>query len=483
MKYSTKSKIVILFLLLCLATLLRLINLGELDIGGDESFSVYIAQLTPSQIIAYLSTGDNPPLWELILHYWIKLFGIGEFSVRVPSLIFNVLTIIPIYLIGEKFISKYSGIFASLFFIFSNLSIFMAHESRIYSLLAFLTTLSVYFFLKSFSSKSKFLLGLTLTNVIILYSHYLGYWIIITEALLYFGFMLKYKKLSKPFLFHLSIIFLCFIPQLPILYQRFMDSGVNGTWIAKSTGIDTLYNMLWKFSNAPLVTVIVIIIFSFSLFKYIYKKGNNSYALRIQFLTWFPLLISFILSFKVGFFIEKYFYFISPLFYLSLSLSISFLLQKYSKIKYSTLIVFCLLMIFTFKISTKESRISGYHKNISNIASKINNKTNINTSFLISPSWFDKQIVYYLDPKLFSSYFLEYDQPSVFNKPLNLQNIKFINAYNHYNIPETKNIIYIDKDYNEGPNSIIDKIKASHYILTEISEISDVKFMIFTKSN
>ena len=47
------------------------------DIGNDECFSLYYAQFSPIDIIHTILQGDNQPLWELLLHYWILAFGIG----------------------------------------------------------------------------------------------------------------------------------------------------------------------------------------------------------------------------------------------------------------------------------------------------------------------------------------------------------------------------------------------------------------------
>ena len=61
----------IIFSLTIIAFFIKVINLDASSLGADECFSVYSAQLPPLDIITWLNTGDNPPLWELILHYWI----------------------------------------------------------------------------------------------------------------------------------------------------------------------------------------------------------------------------------------------------------------------------------------------------------------------------------------------------------------------------------------------------------------------------
>ena len=146
-RISNKQKTLIeCLLLLVLATTLRSLFIGKTDLGVDESFTLYMAQLSIPDIVKILCDGDNPPLWEILLHGWIKLFGISETAIRSLSLIFNVLTVIPIYFIGEKHLHRFAGIAAAICYCCSNFSIFMAHECRVYSLIGFTAACSAWLF-------------------------------------------------------------------------------------------------------------------------------------------------------------------------------------------------------------------------------------------------------------------------------------------------------------------------------------------------
>jgi len=134
-------------------------------------------------IIRLLAEGNNPPLYEILLHFWIKLFGISEFSVRFPSLLFSGVTVFFIYQIGRKFLTNHIAILASVIFIFSNYQIELTHEARVYALLGLLTAAAMFYFMDILqrcilnpTHKIPFhaIIRLAIVNAMLGYAHYFG---------------------------------------------------------------------------------------------------------------------------------------------------------------------------------------------------------------------------------------------------------------------------------------------------------------------
>ena len=399
---SRRQMFIECLVLLAVAAALRVWFVGKTDLGGDESFTLYMSLQSVPDLVRMLCQGDNPPLWELLLHFWVKIFGISEVAIRSLSLIFSVLTVIPIYLAGENYFHRIVGIATSLCYCFSTFSIYMAHECRVYSLLGFCAASSVFLFISLVKTPktSKFIL-LTLVNLMLMYGHYLSVWIIVMEFIIALGIKPIRKRIWKPYLIHAAALILLFAPMFPVLFTRFFDSGIHGTWIAKTTSPEALYDFLWRMCNVPVTTVLAIGILIAALIKLIIgiiqKRFSFSNVTLLSLLWIVPLLASFVLSYFTGFFLDRYFYFLFPIFYLSMATFCIYLFPKRKAIGLSLMGVFALAMAVSCSPDSSTKRFSGWHSDIQPIAQQLVEAKENGHALVILPEYFDKQFTYYLD--------------------------------------------------------------------------------------
>lgn len=138
-----------LFLLIFIVGLgLRIYDLGSESIWYDEAISVAVAKLDLLAQIqwSFVQNDNNPPLYYEILHFWIAIFGDSEFASRLPSAILGSFSIIAIYSVGRLLFNKNVGLLAALILATSVFHIKYSQEARAYSLLAFLSLVSYYFY-------------------------------------------------------------------------------------------------------------------------------------------------------------------------------------------------------------------------------------------------------------------------------------------------------------------------------------------------
>jgi len=86
--YINKYKYFIAFGLFIAYLCLTLYKLGDNSLWYDECFSIDWANDSIKEILDYSLLHDtNPPLYLIILHFWLKWFGDSEFVLRSLSAI------------------------------------------------------------------------------------------------------------------------------------------------------------------------------------------------------------------------------------------------------------------------------------------------------------------------------------------------------------------------------------------------------------
>lgn len=87
-------------LVLALAVLLRFVTRSDLWL--DEAMSVNVARLPLGRFHSALRHDGSPPLYYLLLHGWIRLFGTGDLAVRSLSGVIGVATLPVAWLCGRR---------------------------------------------------------------------------------------------------------------------------------------------------------------------------------------------------------------------------------------------------------------------------------------------------------------------------------------------------------------------------------------------
>jgi len=227
-KIPTPFLVAVLFVL---SFCVRVLHITSTDITGDEPFSIFMAQADISAIIKHLSTGNNPPLYEILLHYYMLCFGDSDFILRLLPTSLSALTVIPIFLIGERFFNRKVALVACFLFIFSIFHIRFAHEIRVYSLFCLATAWTLYFFLSITRRPTKSLawVGLCLCNVILLYSHFTSFYLLLVQGIGFALFIpIAHWKRASVLVLATGILY---APYAAIFLSRLDDVASNGTWV------------------------------------------------------------------------------------------------------------------------------------------------------------------------------------------------------------------------------------------------------------
>ncbi len=101
----------------------------------DESYSyLFFASRPLYVILSYYQAPNNHILYNVFMHGTIELFGASAWAVRLPALIFGVLTIPLTYLLGRRVLNIQTGLFAATLVTASHWMIRYSTQGRGYSL-------------------------------------------------------------------------------------------------------------------------------------------------------------------------------------------------------------------------------------------------------------------------------------------------------------------------------------------------------------
>ena len=124
---------------------LRVLLLAKNGMWLDETVSVWLADHSLPDMLHWIVKIDpHPPLYYLLLHYWIALKGDTPYYARLLSALFGAGTIPMVYLIGKRMSGAMTGLAAAVFLAFSPYNIYFAQEARMYTFLTFNASVAIY---------------------------------------------------------------------------------------------------------------------------------------------------------------------------------------------------------------------------------------------------------------------------------------------------------------------------------------------------
>ena len=177
----------------------------------------------------------KPPLHPQVIAIFYKIFGINELSVRLPSLIFGIMSLVIIYLISKNIFPKNNFIpLVSIILISSSNNFsFLTSQGIAETMLLFFNLLSIYLTLKN-----KIILTGFFVSVAFMIKSFATFWIF---PLI---FLILYQNNKKDFISKiwklLVIFFLVCLPWHILMYINFGNNFINGYFnanlIQRATG-------------------------------------------------------------------------------------------------------------------------------------------------------------------------------------------------------------------------------------------------------
>jgi len=298
--------------IMLLYIVLRLWGLTDACFWFDEIFSIHAAEHSWSGLVPFVAKDlIHPPLFYFLLKLWITLGGEGQFWLRLFPVVFAVLALVPFWLLCRELklrlvtVAVAFGLFAV-----NGALIKYAQEVRMYSLLLFLSLTSIWLFSRFFFRGKSFWV-LVIANVLLVYSHYFGWFVVAAEVT---AILIAQRIKLLQILLMAGAVAASFAPWLFALFH-FAEPGSsvrqNIGWMPRP-GIGSLFELVFDLVDPfysqqstidPtanfIIAVPMIIIIAGALAVYLLRFGREENRDRIFFLLGLcvvPLLLAFVLS-------------------------------------------------------------------------------------------------------------------------------------------------------------------------------------------
>ena len=260
---------------------LRLYALGSESLWWDEVYAISrMAHPGPLEIIRLSSTDNNPPLFYLLLHYWMPLAGDSAFSVRLPSAIAGALTVLVMYRIGTLLFDRSAGLLAALVLALSAYHLRYAQEARAYGLMVFLTLLSFYFFVRLIKDGgSRYTsIGYVICTALLMYTHFYGVFFVAAQII----YVLVSRENLRRWIVLGVALLLLYVPWVVLLAITVLSpegawrSGT--TWIPDPTLLDVT-QIFQAYSGSVPLTTLYALLAGYGLFNMIRGDRSATYLL------------------------------------------------------------------------------------------------------------------------------------------------------------------------------------------------------------
>ncbi len=199
---------------LLLGLVLRLIHAGGRSLRFEEGLIARIVQEDIRGVIIASTQNSTPYIYNLLVHFFVSLFGSGPFVLTLVSIISGTLLIWVTYEFGKRYVSPKIALTAAYLVALSPFLIYYSQEVRPYSLLSLLAFCSAFFFLRALETNRFVYWALTVIfNVLAVYTQPIGWLYVFAEAVYFIIFFGRYKRSWLYWLVTTVIVGLYYIPQ------------------------------------------------------------------------------------------------------------------------------------------------------------------------------------------------------------------------------------------------------------------------------
>jgi hypothetical protein len=208
-------------------------RLGADALGGSEAFSAWSAAKPGIGAIARTPVLDEPGKFLFYygaLHYYTRIFGLSEISLRSMSVVLSLSTLILVYAIGCEMFDDNTALAAAAMWAFNPLAVVFAHTARMYPMILTLALAQLLMFWRMRTRPSASLAVLCgVAGSALLYTHLAGSLFIGAALAMLVRDYARGLRNPMPWL-AMAVTLALFVPYVPVLRAQ-SATMISGHWL------------------------------------------------------------------------------------------------------------------------------------------------------------------------------------------------------------------------------------------------------------
>ena len=300
---KNKQDTFLLLFILLVGAILRFFHWNDIPFTYDEFSALFRTEFESlGELIRKGAKIDGHPAGiQVFLYYMVKIFGYSETAIKLPFILFGLGGIIYTWLIGKNWFGNTTGLVSAAFVATLQYTVMYSQIARPYISGFFFAGMMVYHWYRMIVSENRvpwlhmtlYILAASLCS----YNHHFSLLFVAIVAIT--GLFLVKKKFMAYYLATGAVIFILYIPHLPIFFYQLSLGGVE-QWLSKPDFNFLIQYVAWIFHYSVVLLIIVGILFAYSLFNVIKFRKINPYFLVSLIWVCIPIIAGFIYSIVIA---------------------------------------------------------------------------------------------------------------------------------------------------------------------------------------
>ncbi len=271
---------------LVVTTVLRFWTTSQLWL--DEALSVNIARLPLSQLHAALRQDGAPPLYYLLLHFWIQVFGTGNLATRSLAGVISVATLPLAWLAGRRLGGKRIAWLTLLVVAANPYAITYATSARMYALIMLLVFAGYLVTLRALEQPTLgWLVPVALVTALLCYTQYWCFYLLAVAGVLLIIRAVRAgpgdtRRATTRVIAAVVVGGLTFIPWLPTFLYQTRHTGTP--WGDARVPWSAIYDTVLRFAGSPQNAETYILLFALATLVGfgVFGRGRDDHTIELD---------------------------------------------------------------------------------------------------------------------------------------------------------------------------------------------------------